>query len=125
MSPLLGREKTTVVVQQEVNAALIRLREKVKVKGNFLYPADYTEIPVRLIKGRLIRYISTDELAAAMTLILKKCIGATKASLIDETSRAFGFTRKGVNITNAMDEAYEQLLREGKITESGEKITVV
>lgn len=125
MSPLLGREKTTVVVQQEVNAALIRLRGKVKVKGSFLYPADYTEIPVRLIKGRTIKYISTDELAAAMMLILKKCIGATKASLIDETSRAFGFTRKGVNITNAMNEAYEQLLKDGKITESGEKITVV
>ncbi len=42
--------------------------------------------------------------------------------LLNETIRAFGFTRKGANITAAMERAYELLEMENKICEADGKV---
>lgn len=125
LSHLLGREKATSVVKREVDYTLEAMRNKVVRKGDFFYPINYTKVPVHQANGRSIKHISTDELAAAMLRVLNKCIGATKASLIDETTRAFGFNRRGANIANAMGEAFDQLMTEGKIKELDGKIVVL
>lgn len=91
-------------------------------KGDFLYLADHAEIPVRQANGRSIKHISTDELAAALLLVLKQCVGTTREALIDETTRACGFNRRRANIASAMNAAYEQLAAEGKITEVDGKV---
>jgi len=125
LSPLLGREKATSVVRREVDYALRFMGERVVRKGEFLYPASFVEIPVRQANGRNIKHISMDELAAAMLRVLDKCVGTTRSALIDETTRAFGFNRRGVNITKAMDIAFEQLVVDGKIQEIDGKISAV
>jgi very-short-patch-repair endonuclease len=121
---LLGREKATSVVRREVDYALARMKNRVIRKGDFFYPAKYTDIPVRTPNGRSIKYISTDELAAAMYIIASKCIGATKETLIDETTRAFGFSRRGANITEAMEKAYEKLITNERIVEVDKKVAI-
>ncbi len=125
LSPLLRREKATSVVRREVDYALRSIKDRVVRKGDFLYPADYTEIPVRQANGRPIKHISTDELAAALLLVLRQCVGTTRAALIDETTRAYGFNRRGANIVSAMNAAYEQLVAEGKVTEVDGKVVLI
>lgn len=123
VSPLLGREKTTSVVRKEVDCALRSLAERVVRKGDFFYPASFVDIPVRQANGRNIKYISTDELAAAMLRVLSKCVGTTRAALIDETTRALGFNRRGANITKAMNEAFDNLILDEKIQEISGKVS--
>lgn len=122
LSSLLGREKATSVVRNEVNRALRSLGDRIVRKGDFLYPAIYTEIPVRQANGRNIKHISTDELAAAMLRVLSTCVGTTRSALIDETTRAFGFNRRGANIARAMNEAFDSLVNQSLITEFDGKI---
>ena len=122
ISPLLGREKATSVVRKEVDYALRLMGERVARKGDFFYPASFAEIPVRQANGRNIKHISTDELAAAMLRVLSKCVGTTRTALIDETTRALGFNRRGTNIARAMNDAFEQLKAEGKIQDIDGKV---
>ena len=122
ISPLLGREKATSVVRKEVDYALRLMGERVTRKGDFFYPASFTEIPVRQANGRNIKHISTDELAAAMLRVLSKCVGTTRTALIDETTRALGFNRRGTNIARAMNDAFEQLKAEEKIQDIDGKV---
>ena len=125
LSPLLGREKATSVVRKEVDYTLRSIGERVVRKGDFFYPASFTEIPVRQANGRNIKHISTDELAAAMIRVLSKCVGTTRSALIDETTRAFGFNRRGANISKAMNEAFEQLVLVKGIQEIEGKVVIV
>ena len=122
LSPLLGREKATSVVRKEVDYALRSMEERIVRKGDFFYPVSFVEIPVRQANGRNIKHISTDELAAAMLRVLSKCVGTTRSALIDETTRAFGFNRRGSNIAKAMNAAFDFLVAQGQIAECNGKI---
>lgn len=124
LASLLGREKATKVVRREVDYALQGMRTRILRKGDFFYPVGYTDVPVRTLNGRSIKYISIDELASAMYTISQKCIGTTREALIIETVRAYGFTRSGSSITNAMNQAYDQLLSDNKIHEVDGKVAV-
>ena len=121
LAPYLGREKATSAVRQQIDIALISLVSRVKRNGDFLYHIARNDVPARQRGGRDIKFISPDELAEAMLLVLKTCIGTTRSGLIDETVRAYGFTRRGNNISVAMDAAYTVLLSSGKIRESDGK----
>ncbi len=125
LAPYLGREKATSVVRQQIDAALRILSSRIRRKGDFLYHRTRTDIPARQRGGRDIKLICPDELAEVMLLVLKTCIGTTRSGLIDETTRAYGFTRRGANITAAMDAAYSALLSSGKIRESDGKTFLV
>ncbi len=124
--PLFGREKVSSVVQTEVERILsvqTRMRQ-ILCKDKFYFPADYKEIPIRQANGRSIKYISIEELASGMFRIAKTYIGCSPEMLINETIRAFGFTRKGANITAAMKEAYILLKNDRKIDEAEGKVAV-
>lgn len=124
--PLLGRDKVTSVVQKEVFDILIKQEKEGKIlcQEDFYFPAGYKEVPVRQANGRSIKHISVEELAAGMFRIAKTCIGCSREMLINETIRAFGFNRKGSNITTAMDRAYMLLINGKKIQEVEGKVLV-
>lgn len=124
LCPVMGRDKVTSVVQKTVTAFLDKLerQEKVLCKEGFYFPAEYKEVPARQADGRPIRHISVEELASGMFRIVKTCVGCPREMLLNETIRAFGFTRKGANITAAMERAYELLEMENKICEADGKV---
>ena len=124
LCPLMKREKVSSTVRNEVNYALSSMTGRVVKKDDFLYPAKYDSIPAYGANGRAIKYISTDELASAMLKVAGKCIGATRTSLIEETTRAYGFNRKGSNISIAMEAAYDQLLKAHKLYEVEGKVVL-
>ncbi len=111
-----GRSKVTSVVRDEISDKLQGLKQRVVRRGDFLYPVPTPEITVKLPNTRSINMISVDELAMAAYIIAQKSIGSTPESLVVEVARAYGFTRAGVNIRQAVNGAIDLLLQSGSVS---------
>lgn len=114
LAPLLGNTKATVKVKREVDYQLQQLGKKLIRKGDFFFPAGYTKVSPR-VNSRKINHISTEELAEAMYRVLSKSVGLTKELLCAETARAYNFHRMTQNITSAINEAFELLVKQERI----------
>lgn len=125
IAPLLGNEKVTVKVKREADEALLRLNDKIERRGDFLYPAEAENIPVRIPNTRKIHHISNEELAEAMYRILKTCVGTTKEALSGETMRVYGFSRCTESISAALDRALELLVSSGRAMVIDGKLTAL
>ena len=125
LASLYGNSKATIKVRREVDWGLHQISNRVIRKGDFLYPAIYWEIPIRMPNERKIQHISTDELSAAMLKILKTCVGTTREALASETARVYGFSRSGQNISAAMSTAIQKLIDTGKVTEVEGKLRLL
>ncbi len=124
LAHLLGNEKATVKVRNEVDYALSKLGNKIIQKDEFFFPTDYKIIPVRLPNVRKIQHISVDELSVAMYRILQTCVGTNRKALSIETARVYGFNRAGQNILFAMSKAIDCLIDLGKIKEIEGKLLI-
>lgn len=125
LAPLFGNEKATVKVRREVDYGLSKLKNKVARKGDFLFPVNYDKIIPRQNNTRKIDYVSTEELAEVMIVVLNKCIGATKESLCVESARAYNYTRFTQNVSTAMENAFDLLLSQGRIEVTEGKVSIV
>ena len=123
LAGLFGNEKATVRVRREVDYALNRMNN-IKRIGDFFFPRDVQQIPIRLPNTRSIQYIHVTELGAAMLKILEKCVGPTRKTLIDETARVYDFKRTGPQISSAMNNAIEYLLKSNLIEEIDGKLRI-
>jgi len=125
MAPLFGNEKVTVKVRREVDNALNSL-QGVHRKGDFFYPTGYTKvIPKAIGNTRPINYISPDELAEAMLVIISNSYGIMRDNLFQATAREYGFSRSGERIQAALQKAYELLQRSGRIKELDGKLVAL
>lgn len=125
MAILFGSERSTPKIRSEVDYLLRYMSGRVIQIGEFLYPAGYTEVPIRLPNERQIQHISCEELETALLAILRTCIGTTRDALCDETARVYGFQRTGPNIANALNEALDSLIEHGKVIEFDEKLRIL
>lgn len=116
LAPILGNEKATAKVRREVSYGLYKLGNNIVCKEDFLYPIKYDKITPRYNNTRKIDYVSREELAEAMMSVLDKCIGATKETLCVETARAYNFKRMTQNISEALNRAYDLLLKTKRIS---------
>ena len=112
----LGREKVTSVVRSNVQFALKKIASKYYMKNDFYFlktpkGIDIKALPVRQAGNRPIKLICNEEFAAGMYRVISECVGITKEGAILETTRAFGFNRRGNNITVAMNNAFEFLVK--------------
>ena len=103
-----------VKVKREVDYQLQQLGKKLIRKGDFFFPAGYTKVSPR-VNSRKINHISTEELAEAMYRVLSKSVGLTKELLCAETARAYNSHRMTPNITSAINEAFELLVKQERI----------
>ncbi len=125
VAPLFGNEKATVKIRREVDYSLKTL-QGVNRKGDFLYPVKYTKIiPKAIDNTRPINYISPDELAEAMFVIVSKSYGIMRDSLFQVTAREYGFARSGERIQKALQQAYKILLNSGRVTELDGKVVLL
>ena len=70
------------------------------------------------------RYLSDEELAIAMKTIVLHSFGITPDDLFIVTAREFGFKRTGENITYSLRKVYQQMLKNGEITEVDGKVHI-
>lgn len=125
VAPLFGNEKATVKIRREVNYTLNSLQEVIR-KGDFLYPAGYTKIiPKAAANTRPVNYISQDEIAEAMLVIVSNSYGIMRDSLFQATSREYGFARSGERIQTSLQQAYEILLKSGRVKELEGKVVTL
>ena len=74
---------------------------------------------------RPIAYICDKELALAMKTIALHSFGITPDDLFIVTAREFGFKRTGENIIYSLRKVYQQMLKNGEVTEVDGKVNVV
>ena len=67
----------------------------------------------------------TEELALAMKTIAQHSFGITPDDLFIVTAREFGFKRTGENIIYSLRKVYQQMLKNGEVTEVDGKVQVL
>lgn len=129
VASVFGNQKATIKVRNSVEWILNRnLKDKVVKKGDFYWYKDINKLEVRIPpldgNARTISYISVEELAEAMFVIVGKSFGITKNDLYTITARIFGFNRVGGNITQSLEKACLYLMESGRVKEVDKKIVV-
>lgn len=122
LAPLYRRQKATSVVRCEIDVALTQLKSEIELRNSFLYPVTNANITIKMPNERKIDHVSTEELAEAMWLVAKKCVGSTNASLIQEVSRTYGCNCTGEKINAAMQKAFDLLCNENRFEEMGKSL---
>lgn len=132
VAPLYGRQKATSVVQNQVRYVLNhRLGDRIAEDWyNFVRTKDLINIKVRVPNPaddylRPITYICNEELALAMKTIAQHSFGITPDDLFIVTAREFGFKRTGENIIYSLRKVFQQMLKNGEVTEIDGKVQIV
>jgi hypothetical protein len=99
---------------------------RLAVKGDFLWPNDLLDVPVRVpVPGvpeslRQPEHVPPEEIENAMRLIAQYALSLSSESLIQETARVFGFTHVTEKTRGRLREVYNKLLRErGLVNNNG------
>ena len=130
VAPVYGRQKVTSVVRDEVMKIFdYRLRDMITEVDYFVRLKDFADVKVRVPNPdddylRPITYICDEELALAMKTIAQHSFGITPDDLFIVTAREFGFKRTGENITSSLRKVYQQMLKNGEVTEVDGKVQV-
>jgi very-short-patch-repair endonuclease len=129
MAPVYGSSKATKKVRAYVDSA-IRGVQGLKLDRDGFYSFDgFTGHRVRIARpgkpSRPINYIAPIEIELAMLAVAKHGLGLDKPGLIDETSRALGYSRKGTQIVFSLESTFNRLLTSGKIKLVDDKVNVL
>lgn len=132
IAPACGRQKATSVVRDEVKH-IFRYHLKGMItedKNEFVRIKDFADVKVRVPNPdddylRPITYICDEELALAMKTIAQHSFGITPDDLFIVTAREFGFKRTGENIIYSLRKVYQQMLKNGEVTEVDGKVNIV
>lgn len=68
--------------------------------------------------------IPSEEIISAMTEVLSEQIGLSRADLIRETAKKFGYTRLGTVMTSTVEFAVDKAVSGGKIKNNGDRYTL-
>ncbi|MBO7234468.1 MAG: hypothetical protein J6V13_05740, partial [Paludibacteraceae bacterium] len=132
IAPAYGRQKATSVVRDEVKH-IFRYHLKGMItedKNEFVRIKDFADVKVRVPNPdddylRPINYICNEELALAMKTIAQHSFGITLDDLFIVTTREFGFKRTGENIIYSLRKVYQQMLKNGEVSEVDGKVQVI
>ena len=132
IAPAYGRQKATSVVRDEVKH-IFRYHLKGMItedKNEFVRVKDFADVKVRVPNPdddylRPITYICNEELGLAMKTIAQHSFGITPDDLFIVTAREFGFKRTGENIIYSLRKVYQQMLKNGEVTEVDGKVQIV
>ncbi|NMA18562.1 MAG: DUF4011 domain-containing protein [Clostridiaceae bacterium] len=116
MAPLLGKERVSKSVRDFVDYT-IQTIPNIMEKDNFYSPKFPKDplVPRPIGNTRKIEYISTQELAEVMCIIIKNTFRVEKDGLFQETANSYGFKRIGANIQLALVEALAYLEKRNSI----------
>ena len=103
---------------------------RLTVKGEFLWPNDLVEVPVRVPvaaipeSARLPEHIPPEEIENAMKLVAQYALSISAESLIAETGRVFGFTHSSEKTRARIRDIYNKMVRERKLLSTDGTVTV-
>ncbi|MBR5047946.1 MAG: hypothetical protein IKX76_06880, partial [Eubacterium sp.] len=116
---LFGREKVTKTVLQYFNSRMTDARSEGIIRRNgFLYLQGVHEYRLRIPGDkREIKYISIEELAVGLYILIKHNVTASREGLYKTLINLLGFSRSGDAIVFRLDEALAKLIHVGLIKE--------
>lgn len=131
-------ERVTERVSDKVMeiARLCSRKQIIKIKGDFLYSLDnlihaenLATFPVRVPDDRPeaqreIRFISPEEVQAAILLVLKYALSLPEELLYSETRKLFGFKRSGDQIRDRLAGELKTLIKRQLVVRDGGKIVL-
>ncbi len=128
-----GLKRKTSKIVHAVREALniLILKDKVVVKGNFLWPPKLHEVKVRIpVPGvpeskRKPEHIPPEEIENAMKTIAQYALSLSAESLIIETAKVFGFSHSREKSKKIFSDIYKRLLWEKKLICNNDIVTVV
>jgi hypothetical protein len=94
-------------------------KNKIDIKGNFLWPRERNSIKVRApVEGvvnsfRLIEHIPHEEILMAFMIVVGHSFGIGEKTLLNETARLLGFKRISNNILENLRVVYREALNSG------------
>ncbi len=125
------KRKSSKIVQAVREALnLLILKEKVVVKGTFLWPPGLQEVQIRVpVSGvpeskRKPEHIPPEEIEKAMKTIAKYALGISSESLIVETAKVFGFNHSGEKTRKTFSDVYKRLLWKNILVCNNDLVTV-
>jgi hypothetical protein len=132
LSSVWGLKRKTPATVQVVREALnfLVLKEKIVVKGSFLWPSELQDVPPRTpdpeVPGskRILEHVPSEEIENAMNTIAKYALGISAESLIAETTRVFGFNPASEKNRKRFSDVYKRLLWEKKLVCANGIVTV-
>jgi very-short-patch-repair endonuclease len=97
-----------------------------RAKGDFLWSDDNVvpRVPRPGDDPRPIEEIPSEEIGAALEVIVQKEIGISRDSLLKTTARIFGYDRSGAKVEARISDAIDLLLASGRFGSYGEQITL-
>ncbi|MDY5676564.1 MAG: DUF4011 domain-containing protein [Eubacteriales bacterium] len=120
VAPFFGREKVTNVVRYEFNDRMKYIKNIYKVKDYYVTDLE-KKIEMRIPKDgctpRDIKDICNDELSSGLYVVIQHNIGINKQDLFQTITNLLGFERMGNNIQFKLDQALNDLIRNGKVKE--------
>lgn len=130
MAGPLGYSKATVAVREKVDFAVYySLQSELQISDGFVRFREHSNILPRCSRlgmpDRNIEHISSEEIIAAMKLVLKNAYGMEQNVLVLETAKIFGFERTGMKIKKIMNAAIERMRLEGTISMHDAKIQLL
>jgi hypothetical protein len=126
----LKRKNSNIVHAVRETLNLLILKDKVVVKGNFLWPPELQYAPARVpVPGvpeskRKPAHIPPEEIENAMKTVAQYALGISAESLISETAKVFGFNRPGDKGKKRFSDIYKRLLWEKKLVCDNDLVTV-
>ena len=126
----LKRKNSKIVhaVREALN--LLILKDKVAVKGTFLWPPELQDVQTRVpVPGvpeskRKPEHIPPEEIENAMKTIAQYALGISSESLIVETAKVFGFSQSGEKSRKIFSDIYKRLLWEKKLVCDNDLVTL-
>ena len=132
MAGAFGNQKATAPVRNAVDRVMKGSNLKsliIKDKDGFVTLAGFQDLKVRIpadgYSPRQINFISLDEIGMAMLTIAEQAIGLTCEGLIDATTKALGYARKGERMMTCMNNALKRLVKQERIKLIDGKVHVI
>ena len=131
MAGAYGNQKATNVIRNEVDYVLRTAKGRVVVEdaAGFLTVKGFNALRVRIPEigetQRPIQHICKEELGLALVTVASRTFGIGKDDLLSETAKALGYARRGEKIQNALNEAFQWLIKTNQIQLIDGKVNVL
>jgi hypothetical protein len=127
-----GLKRRSYRIVQAVREALnlLIVKQKVVVKGSFLWPPEIQDVQARVPvpefpeSKRKPELIPPEEIENAMITVVQYALSISVESLIVETAKVFGFNQLGEKSRKRFSDVYKRLLWEKKLVCDNDLVTV-
>lgn len=101
-------------------------RGSIEGDGQFYYPPNQPEVPVRRRNGDAanIEWIPEAEIETAVERILENQYGTARADLVSQTATVLGFERTGERISERIGDVIDRMHEEGRVDRSDDRLVI-